>query len=103
MSVTDFITQTPDTSSYRNASQEGLRDMVLRHVMLALSLDPLLHILAEKIDRSAIDEQIAGLFSRFPDPARRPPLFGVPVGVKDIFRIDGASIRCGSLLPPVFF
>ncbi len=103
MSVTDFITQTPDTSSYRNASQEGLRDMVLRHVMLVLSLDPLLHILAEKIDRSAIDEQIAGLFSRFPDPARRPTLFGVPVGVKDIFRIDGASIRCGSLLPPVFF
>ncbi len=37
---------------------------------------------------------------RWPDPARRPPLFGVPVGVKDIFHVDGFETRAGSQLPP---
>jgi len=37
---------------------------------------------------------------RWPDPARRPPLFGVPVGVKDIFHVDGFPTRAGSKLPP---
>ncbi|WP_348610113.1 amidase [Halobaculum rarum] len=29
----------------------------------------------------------------------RPPLFGVPVGVKDIFHVDGLATRAGSELP----
>mgnify|MGYP006282963347 CR=1 FL=1 len=29
-----------------------------------------------------------------------PPLFGVPVGVKDIFHVDGRPTRAGSDLPP---
>ena len=29
----------------------------------------------------------------------RPPLFGVPVGVKDIFHVDGLATRAGSALP----
>jgi Asp-tRNA(Asn)/Glu-tRNA(Gln) amidotransferase A subunit family amidase len=37
---------------------------------------------------------------RHPDPAHRPPLFGVPVGIKDIFHINGFETRAGSLLPP---
>ncbi|HEV7505844.1 MAG TPA: amidase [Thermoanaerobaculia bacterium] len=37
---------------------------------------------------------------RWPDPARRPPLFGVPVGVKDIFHVAGFETRGGSRLPP---
>jgi Asp-tRNA(Asn)/Glu-tRNA(Gln) amidotransferase A subunit family amidase len=37
---------------------------------------------------------------RWPDLMRRPPLFGVPVGVKDIFHVDGFPTRAGSRLPP---
>lgn len=37
---------------------------------------------------------------RWPDPARRPPLFGVPVGVKDVVHTDGFPTRAGSQLPP---
>ena len=29
-----------------------------------------------------------------------PPLYGVPVGIKDVFRVDGFPTRAGSLLPP---
>jgi Asp-tRNA(Asn)/Glu-tRNA(Gln) amidotransferase A subunit family amidase len=42
----------------------------------------------------------ADMERRWPDPARRPPLFGVPVGVKDIFHVDGFETRAGSRLPP---
>jgi Asp-tRNA(Asn)/Glu-tRNA(Gln) amidotransferase A subunit family amidase len=34
------------------------------------------------------------------DSKRRPPLFGVPIGVKDIFHVDGFPTRGGSRLPP---
>jgi Asp-tRNA(Asn)/Glu-tRNA(Gln) amidotransferase A subunit family amidase len=39
------------------------------------------------------------LARRWPDPASRPPLFGVLVGVKDIFHVDGFETRAGSRLP----
>jgi Asp-tRNA(Asn)/Glu-tRNA(Gln) amidotransferase A subunit family amidase len=37
---------------------------------------------------------------RWPDPEGRPPLFGVLVGVKDIFHVDGFPTGGGSRLPP---
>ncbi len=40
------------------------------------------------------------LLTRFPDPAKRPPLFGLPIGVKDIFHVDGLPTRAGSRLTP---
>ena len=44
--------------------------------------------------------QAEELIAAFPDPAARPPLFGVPVGVKDIFHVRGFDTRGGSRLPP---
>lgn len=40
------------------------------------------------------------LMARFPEPEGRPTLFGVPVGVKDIFHVQGMPTRAGSTLPP---
>ncbi|WP_336037431.1 amidase [Halobacterium yunchengense] len=34
------------------------------------------------------------------DPDDRPPLYGVPVGVKDIYHVDGFETRAGSTVPP---
>lgn len=48
----------------------------------------------QRLEREA-DELIA----RFPDPVTRPPLFGVLVGVKDIFHADGFTTKAGSRLP----
>ena len=40
------------------------------------------------------------LLAAFPDPAGRPPLFGIPLAVKDIFHVDGLPTHAGSKLPP---
>src|SRR5712692_3506845 len=39
------------------------------------------------------------LIARYPDANARPPLFGVPVGVKAIFHVDGLETHAGSRLP----
>ena len=40
------------------------------------------------------------LLKRFPTPDTRPPLFGIPIGAKDIFHVDGFATSGGSQLPP---
>jgi len=39
------------------------------------------------------------LIKKFPDAKNRPPLFGVTLGVKDIFHVDGFVTQAGSKLP----
>ena len=39
------------------------------------------------------------LLARYPDPTSRPPLFGIPVGVKDIIHVEGFPTRAGSQVP----
>jgi Asp-tRNA(Asn)/Glu-tRNA(Gln) amidotransferase A subunit family amidase len=51
-------------------------------------------------DRAWLEAEAAALEERHPDPPARPPLFGVPVGVKDIFNVDGLPTQAGSALPP---
>jgi aspartyl-tRNA(Asn)/glutamyl-tRNA(Gln) amidotransferase subunit A len=54
-----------------------------RNVYLALEPE---RVLAEE----------AALPARFPDPLKRPPLYGVPVAVKDCFDVAGYPTTCGS-------
>lgn len=66
--------------------------------------EPLLQALLPESDRRArLMSDATALQARFPDPANRPPLFGVPVGVKDIFGVDGFSTKAGSKLPAELF
>jgi Asp-tRNA(Asn)/Glu-tRNA(Gln) amidotransferase A subunit family amidase len=46
-----------------------------------------------------LHREAAELENRYSDPASRPPLFGVPVGVKDIFHVSGFPTQAGSRLP----
>ena len=39
-------------------------------------------------------------FATHPNPHTRGPLFGVPIGVKDVFHVDRLPTRAGSRLPP---
>ncbi len=54
-------------------------------------------------DRQGIASQLERCLERFPEPSSRPPLFAVPVGIKDIFHCDDFTTRCGSRLPPELF
>ncbi|NOX63202.1 MAG: amidase, partial [Chloroflexi bacterium] len=46
-------------------------------------------LLPEPDRRNRLLAHAQQLLARFPDPATRPPLFGVPIGVKDIFHAEG--------------
>jgi Asp-tRNA(Asn)/Glu-tRNA(Gln) amidotransferase A subunit family amidase len=48
------------------------------------------------LDRERVLAEAEALTTRFPDPAQRPPLFGVPIGVKDCFDVAGYPTTCGS-------
>lgn len=61
-------------------------------------------ILEEQPDRwERLAREAAELEARFPDPASRPPLYGVALGVKDIFGVQGMPTRAGCRLPAELF
>jgi len=63
-------------------------------------LEPWVRAFMPEPDRfSRLRDEAAALEARWPAPAERPPLFGVPVGVKDIMRVDGLPTTGGSQLP----
>jgi len=66
--------------------------------------EPQIQALLPETDRRArLLYEAQELQMSFPDPASRPPLFGIPVGIKDIFRVDGFPTRAGSQLPAELF
>lgn len=63
--------------------------------------EPRIETLLDEPDRwGRLDREARALEARFDDPAIRPPLFGVPVGVKDIFTVEGFPMNAGSTVPP---
>ncbi|MFB6103106.1 MAG: amidase [Haloplanus sp.] len=61
--------------------------------------DDLRAVLPEAGRRSRLTREATALVARYDDPTTRPPLFGVPVGVKDIFHVDGYPTAAGSSVP----
>ncbi|KQV13705.1 amidase [Kitasatospora sp. Root107] len=53
--------------------------------------------------RERVRSELQSVHERWPAAGSRPPLFGVPVGVKDIVNVDGLPTRGGSVLPPEVF
>ena len=60
-------------------------------------------LLPEPGRRERLIAEAKALRERFPEPDRRPPLFGILVGVKDIINANGFPTRAGSTLPPEVF
>src|SRR4051812_20183647 len=60
-------------------------------------------LLPETGRRERLLREAAALEEQYPVPEERPPLFGIPAGVKDIFHVDGFVTRAGSQLPPELF
>lgn len=64
-------------------------------------LDGELHAMVDEPDRRGrLSRDAAALENRYPGLDDRPPLYGVPVGVKDIFHAEGLRTRANTGLPP---
>lgn len=64
-------------------------------------VEPLIEAFVPEPDRFArLRRDAATLLERYPAPESRPPLFGIPVGVKDIFHVKGFTTRAGSQVSP---
>lgn len=69
-----------------------------------LALEPsILAFLPEANRFERLCREAEALVSRFPDPENRPSLFGMLLGVKDIFHVDGFATQAGSRLPAIEF
>ncbi len=67
-------------------------------------VDPLIRALLPEPDRpDRLRREAAALMERLPNPATRPSLYGIAVGVKDLFRVDGFPTQAGSDVPPDAF
>jgi len=66
--------------------------------------EPHIHALVPEPDRrTRLLREAAALQKRFPDPVSRPPLYGILLGIKDIFYAEGFPTHAGSQLPPELF
>jgi len=54
---------------------------------------------SEKDRWSRIDQRVNLIQEQYPKVENRPPLYGVPIGVKDIFHVSGMATKAGSKLP----
>lgn len=79
---------------------EYVEDMCAR----VAQIDPLVEAMLPEPGRlGRLRTEAGALQARFPDPADRPPLYGVLVAVKDIFHVSGFVTRAGAAVPPDLF
>ncbi|HSV88181.1 MAG TPA: amidase [Bacteroidales bacterium] len=63
-------------------------------------VDPVINaFLPEPGRRKRMLQEALELLERYPNPVLRPSLFGIPVGVKDLFSVRGFPTLAGSKLP----
>lgn len=76
-------------------------DVTLRHIEIDDAL--IQSILPEPNRRERLQREATQLLAEWPNPAMRPSLFGLLVGVKDVFHTDGFTTRAGTEVPPEAF
>ena len=80
-----------------NALRSGQLDLLTYMDEMCNRIDaaePLIHALLPEPDRrQRLLSEAEALQKRFPDPVSRPPLYGILLGVKDIFHVDGFPTR----------
>ncbi len=106
MHLRSQVEKNPDRLAELSDGFRTGRLSVLRYMARLESLfakrEPLIKaFVPESSDRfERLQREFARLTGRFPEPLSRPSLFGIPLGVKDIFHAEGFPTRAGSRLPP---
>lgn len=86
------------------ATEQALAERIGRALALIDARDArLCALLPEPARAERLHAEARALVRAFPDPGRRPPLFGTLVAIKDCIRVDGLPTRAGSRLPPDCF
>ena len=87
------------TYAFRH-EEMSIGDLVSNLQSLFDSREPtVLAFLPEANRFERLHKEAEELFARYPDVKNRPPLFGMSVGVKDIFHAHGFTTQAGSRLP----
>lgn len=64
-------------------------------------VEPKIRSLVDESNRwERLNKEATTLAAHHSDTNDRPPLYGIPVGIKDIFHVDGMPTCAGSELPP---
>lgn len=93
-----------DTVNALRSGQVNLMQYIDGILTRIEQIDPQLQALIPEGDRrQQVMAEAKVLQERYPVPEARPALYGVPVGIKDIFRADGWPTRAGSALPSELF
>lgn len=79
-------------------------EQIRAHCARIADQEPVVQALLPEPDREArLRVDADALHTRWPDPATRPPLFGMLAGIKDIFHVSGWVTRAGSAVSPAAF
>jgi Asp-tRNA(Asn)/Glu-tRNA(Gln) amidotransferase A subunit family amidase len=98
------MTQLSELQSALRAGKLKLSTYLAEVCDLIEKTDGHLHVfVAGGFDRSRIEADAERLEEHFPIPEIRPPLYGLPLGVKDIYNVDGFPTACGSKVPSDLF
>jgi Asp-tRNA(Asn)/Glu-tRNA(Gln) amidotransferase A subunit family amidase len=99
-----FFTSLVETAAVLRTGELDLLNYINQLCDLIDASEPQIQALLPETGRRArLIHEAQELQKQFPDPANRPPLFGIPVGIKDIFRVNGFPTRAGSQLPIEIF
>ncbi|MEM7033094.1 MAG: amidase [Chloroflexota bacterium] len=60
-------------------------------------------LIPENNRRDRLKQEAEALQKQYPTPESRPPLYGILLGVKDVYRVDGFPTGAGSSLPSDLF
>ncbi|MEX1248751.1 MAG: amidase [Anaerolineales bacterium] len=81
-------------------NKSGLQERQDAFETLYVKKEPLIHAFIPEAERfKRLRRESNELARRYPKPEDRPPLYGLLLGVKDIFHVDGFPTQAGSRLP----
>jgi Asp-tRNA(Asn)/Glu-tRNA(Gln) amidotransferase A subunit family amidase len=90
-----------DVLAAKSANPSEVHHLLEQVEELFAQREPALQAFVPEKGRFArLHREIEEVFAAHPKPMDRAYLFGIPIGVKDLFHVDGLPTRAGSRLPP---